>query len=96
MGGVIFSLGVGGISDFEFFFFIVLEVEVVLDVVFDVDLLKKIEYYLGNDKERIDIVKRGMLKVLQNYTVKAGAQKILDILFDRFRNYSYTMQRTNI
>ncbi|MBF0398983.1 MAG: glycosyltransferase, partial [Desulfobacterales bacterium] len=48
------------------------------------DLLKKIDYYLKNDEERIKIVKRGIAKVLENYATKSGVQKILDIVNNRF------------
>ena len=48
------------------------------------DLLEKIDYYLNHEEKRIEIIKHGRAKILNNYTVKQGAQKIVDIVSARF------------
>ncbi len=49
------------------------------------DLISKIDYYLNNEEERIEIINKGMRKVLESYTVKSGAQTILKLLSNRFK-----------
>ncbi|MBF0140280.1 MAG: glycosyltransferase family 1 protein [Magnetococcales bacterium] len=51
------------------------------------DLLSKIDYYLKNDQERIEIVERGRNRVLREHNYAQGAGKILQILSQRFDHY---------
>lgn len=43
------------------------------------DLKEKIDYYLSNDKERNDIIKKNFEWVKDNYTCEKQCQKVLDI-----------------
>ncbi|HKC35123.1 MAG TPA: glycosyltransferase, partial [Chitinophagaceae bacterium] len=47
------------------------------------DAIEKVNYYLRNDEERIDIAQRGQIKTLSEFNAEKSAKK----LYDFFESY---------
>ncbi len=47
------------------------------------DMMDKIEYYLGHEKERTEIAHNGLNKTLNEHTYEKRLESMFDVVFDR-------------